>query len=110
MTPWKLDTESEAPSATSFRSGWHNLIQLSELMNEEMHREYGPSLRGRSDEYFWHLKRYNTAATRIAAMYCAAAVRADRGSEQTGREELREYSQDHGAINVESGGKQTTSK
>ena len=30
-------------------------------------------------------------------MHCAAAVRADRGSEHTGRDELREHSQDHGA-------------
>ena len=95
--PWKLDTESEAPSATSFKSGWHNLIELPELINEELHTVDGPPLRGRSDEHFWHLKRYNTAATRISAMHCAAAIRADRGSRQTGREELREYSQDHGA-------------
>ena len=63
-----------------------------------MDTEDGPSLMGRSDEHFWHLKRYNTVATRITAMYCAVSVRADRGSGQTGREEeLREYSQDHGA-------------
>ena len=62
-----------------------------------MHTEDGPSLRGRSDERFWHLKRYNTAATRIAAMHCAVSVQADRGSGQTGREGPREYSQDHGA-------------
>ena len=30
-------------------------------------------------------------------MHCSAVVRADRGSGQTVREELREYSQDHGA-------------
>ena len=30
-------------------------------------------------------------------MHCSAAVRADRRSGQTVREELREYSQDHGA-------------
>ena len=89
VTPWKLDTESEAPSATTFRSGWHNLIQLSELINEKMHTEDGPPLRGRSDEHFWHLKRYNTAATKTATMHCSAAVQADRGNGRTRREELQ---------------------
>ena len=41
VTPWKLETESEAPSTTSFRSGWHYLIKLLELINEKMHIKDG---------------------------------------------------------------------
>ena len=68
MTSWKLDTESEAPSETSFRSGWHNLIQLLELVNEQRTVRL-------SDKHFWHLKRQNTAATRIEAMWCPSRSR-----------------------------------
>jgi hypothetical protein len=55
------------------------MIKLSELINEEIHTEDGPSIIGRSDEHFWHLKQYITAAKESRR---CIELRADRCGER----------------------------